>query len=62
MLRGDDDEFRSDSSRLLQDIRSLLKKEEGLKDLKLMGGRRKNFFKKNKLNMRSRRKQKSFKN
>ena len=44
MLRGDDDEFRSDSSRLLQDIRSLLKKEEGLKDLKLMGGRRKKLF------------------
>ena len=46
MLRGEDDEFRKDSIGLLQDIRSLDDEEEeeeglNLKDLKLMGGRRK---------------------
>jgi thiol-disulfide isomerase/thioredoxin len=45
MLRGEDDEFRRDSIGLLQDIRSLDDEEEeeglNLKDLKLMGGRRK---------------------
>ena len=45
MLRGEDDEFRRDSIGLLQDIRSLDDEEEeeglDLKDLKLMGGRRK---------------------
>jgi hypothetical protein len=44
MLRGEDDEFRRDSIELLQDIRSLDDEEEeglDLKDLKLMGGRRK---------------------
>ena len=46
MLRGEDDEFRRDSIGLLQDIRSLDDEEEeeeglNLKNLKLMGGRRK---------------------